>query len=59
MAQQAGLDVLGPQRFAQHRIVLEVDLPDGEIVRGAPVGVEAGEHAHSDTPAAGLMPVKE
>jgi len=35
---QARLDVLGPQRLAQQRVVLQVDLGDGEVVRRLPVG---------------------
>jgi hypothetical protein len=34
------LHVLRAQRLAQKRVVEQVDLPDGEIVGGAPVGVE-------------------
>ncbi|MFK4560406.1 hypothetical protein ABIF94_001000 [Bradyrhizobium ottawaense] len=45
MAEQARLDVLGPQGLAQQRIVEQVDLPDGEIVRGAPVAIEEVEVA--------------
>jgi hypothetical protein len=45
MAQQARLDVLQPQRLAQQRVREQVDLPDREVVRGAPVGVQAGQLA--------------
>ena len=38
--EQARLDVLLLQRLAQQRIVEQVDLADGQIVRGAPVGVD-------------------
>ena len=38
--EQARLDVLRPQRLAEQRVVEEVDLPDGEVVGRAPVGVE-------------------
>ena len=34
MSEEPGLDVLGPQRLAQERIRLQVDLPDREVVRG-------------------------
>jgi hypothetical protein len=39
MTGQARLDVRGAQRLPQQRIFLEIDLPDGEVVRGAPVRV--------------------
>jgi hypothetical protein len=38
--EQTRLDVRGQKRLAEERIVLEIDLPDGEIVRCAPVGVD-------------------
>src|SRR5437899_12985206 len=38
--EEPGLDVLGPQRLAEKRVLLEVYLADGEVVRGTPVGVE-------------------
>src|SRR5437773_1222695 len=37
--EEPGLDVLGPQRLAEKRVLLEIYLSDGEVVRGAPVGV--------------------
>jgi hypothetical protein len=43
MAEQAGRDVLGLQPFAQRRVVTEVDLADGEVVGGSPVGVDPGD----------------
>jgi hypothetical protein len=43
VAEQPRLDVLDPQRLAQQRVVKQVDLADGEIVGGAPVGVDAGQ----------------
>ena len=45
MAEQTGLDVLGPQGLAQQRVVEQVDLPDGEVVRSAPVAIEQIEVA--------------
>jgi hypothetical protein len=39
MAEKPRLDVLPLQRLAEKRIVEEVDLADGEIVRRPPVGV--------------------
>ena len=40
VAEQAGLDVLGRERLAQQRVAEQVDLPDREVVRGAPPGVD-------------------
>ena len=37
VAEQPRLDVLRPQRLAQQRVVLQVDLADGQVVGGAPV----------------------
>ena len=33
----------GCKRLAQQRIVEQIDLADGQVVGGAPVGVDAGE----------------
>ncbi len=41
VAQQPRLDVVGVQRLAQQRVVQQVDLPDGQVVRGAPPRVDA------------------
>ena len=38
--EQARLDVLGQQGLTQQRVVEQVDLPDGQVVRGPPVGVQ-------------------
>jgi hypothetical protein len=43
--EQARLDVLQRERFLQQRIVVEIDLPDRQIVRGPPIGVHLAEHA--------------
>ena len=43
VAEQARLDVLRLQRLAQQRVVEQVDLRDGEVVGGAPVGVDQAE----------------
>ena len=43
VAEQARLDVLRRERLAQQRVVEQVDLADGEVVRGAPVRVEAAQ----------------
>ena len=39
MAQQAGLDVFELERLFEQRIVLQINLPDREIIGRAPVGV--------------------
>ena len=38
MPEQPRLDVLGPQRLAQQRVVLQVDLGDRQVVGGLPPG---------------------
>ncbi len=43
MAEQARFDVFGAQGFGEQGVGHQVDLADGEVVRGAPVGVQAGE----------------
>ena len=43
VAEQHGLDVLKLQGLAQQRIVAQVDLPDGQVVRRAPVGVHGAQ----------------
>ena len=43
MPEQARLHVLGAQRLAEQRVVEQVDLPDREVVRRAPVGVDEPE----------------
>jgi hypothetical protein len=40
MSQQTGLDMLQFQRFAEQRIPVQVNLADGKIVSGTPVGVD-------------------
>src|SRR5579864_9765579 len=37
--EQPGLDVLGPEPFAQQRVLIQVNLAHGEVVGGPPVGV--------------------
>jgi hypothetical protein len=41
--EQARLDVPGAERLAQQRVVVEIDLPDGQIVRRPPPGVDPRE----------------
>src|SRR5699024_11368919 len=43
VTQQPGLDVLRTQRFLQQRVVQQVDLPDGQVVRRTPPAVDRGE----------------
>ena len=40
VAEQARLDVRGLERLAQQRVVEQVDLADGQVVGGAPPGVD-------------------
>ena len=48
VTEQAILDVLGLQRLAQQWIVAQVDHAGGEIVAGAPVGVDAAQFVRSE-----------
>src|SRR5689334_4620950 len=43
MPEQARLDVILGERLLQQRIVVEIDLPDRQIVGGGPVGVNEGK----------------
>jgi hypothetical protein len=43
VAEQARLDVLGGKRLAQQRVVEQVDLRDGEVVRRPPVRVDPAQ----------------
>ena len=43
VAEEPRLDVLGSERLAQERVVEEVDLPDREVVRRPPVGIDPCE----------------
>src|SRR5829696_9799072 len=43
VTEQPGLDVVGAQRSGEHRIVLQVDLPDRQVVAGPPPCVDGGE----------------
>jgi hypothetical protein len=43
MAEQPRLDVLGPERRTEERILTEIDLADREIVRRPPVAVDLRE----------------
>jgi hypothetical protein len=43
VSEEARFDVIECQRTFKERIVFEVDLADGEVVGGAPVGVDQSE----------------
>ena len=43
VAQQPRLDVLAAQRLLQQRIVVEIDLADGQVVGRPPVGVHLSQ----------------
>jgi len=43
MPQEAGLDVLSLQWLVQQRIVVEIDLPDRQIIGSTPIGIYPGE----------------
>src|SRR5690606_13045506 len=40
VTQQTGLHVLRPEGFAKERVVQQVDLTDGQVVRGPPPGID-------------------
>ena len=44
VAEEAGLDVPAVERLLEERIVVEIDLADGEVVGGPPIGVHPAEH---------------
>jgi hypothetical protein len=48
VAQEAGLDVLEPERLPQQRVVQQVDLTDRQVIGGAPVGVDPAEQVRRD-----------
>ena len=39
MPKQPWLDMLDPQRLTQQRVVQKINLPDRQVVCGAPVGI--------------------
>jgi len=41
--EESRLDMLGQQRFPQQRVVQQIDLPDRQVVGGAPVSVDQVE----------------
>ena len=54
MAEQPRLDVFERQRHFEQRIVLQIDLPDRQIVRGAPIPVHRSEQGRGKGPDTGL-----
>jgi hypothetical protein len=50
VAEEPRLDVLRLERLAQERVGHEVDLPDRQVVGGAPVGVDRPEAIGSERP---------
>ena len=56
MAEKPRLDVLGPERLAQERIVEQVDLTDREVVGRAPVGVDRIELGVRQRLVGGVVP---
>lgn len=49
VAEQPRFDVLGDERFAEQRIVLEIDLADRQIVGGPPVAVDLLEFGDGES----------
>ena len=43
MSEEPRLDVLNAKRLAEQRVVEQVDLADGQVVRGTPVGIHLAE----------------
>ena len=43
VAEQARLDVLGAERLAEQRVLVQVDLSDGQVIGRAPPGID-GAH---------------
>ena len=48
MAEQPRLHVLNLQRLAQQRIRIQIDLANGKIVGGTPVGVDLAQFFRSE-----------
>src|SRR5262245_36888177 len=40
MSEESGLDVLFGQRLLEHRIVVQINLPNREVVGSSPVGID-------------------
>ena len=54
MPEQARLDVREGQLLAQQRVGEQIDLPDRQVVRGAPIGVDRGEFGLRQRPGGGV-----
>ena len=54
VAEQSGFDVFAAQWGSQQRVVEKVDLPDGEIIGGAPPTVDRGNHLVGECVVGGL-----
>ena len=50
MAEQPWLDVFFLQRLFQERVIQEVDLPHGKVIRRAPPGVHLAEEIGGQLP---------
>ncbi len=48
VSEQAGFEVLGCEGFGEQGVVQQVDLSDGQVVGGSPVGVDALQFVHGD-----------
>jgi hypothetical protein len=55
MTAQPGFDVFERQRCVEQRVVLQVDLPDRQIIRGAPIGIALSVISAFSVPADGSM----
>ena len=47
MAEEAVLDVVGLEGFAEERVAFQIDHAEGEVFAGAPVGINAAEFVRS------------
>src|SRR5690348_16999318 len=43
MSEQTRLDMLGLQRLAKQRVVVQIDLPHGEIIRRPPIRIHSAQ----------------
>ena len=48
MAEQARLDVLVLERVLEPRVVLEINLPNGQVIGGSPIGVHFVEQIRGE-----------
>ena len=54
MSQEPRLDMLGLERLLQERVILQIDLPDRQIIRGLPVTLHNREGFRRKRSTAGL-----